>query len=118
MVHFTRKKDSDPSNLNLDPLPSSCPIFPDCGFQRPDSGVILTCIDCFLNNGSLYQFEYGVHPSVFLAKLRGGTCTTAQADPPETVVLIYIIGYKIFLIGRIVIHKVIGFHFRNLILLW
>ncbi|KAJ4774790.1 NC domain-containing protein [Rhynchospora pubera] len=86
VVHFTRKKDSEPSNLNPDPLPSSCPTFPDCGFQRPDSGVILTCLDCFLNKGSLYQFEYGVHPSVFLAKLRGGTCTIAQADPHETVV--------------------------------
>ncbi|KAJ8497503.1 hypothetical protein OPV22_008055 [Ensete ventricosum] len=52
----------------------------------PDSGVILCCLDCFLGNGALYRFEYGVLPSVFLAKLRGGTCTTAESDPPDTVI--------------------------------
>ncbi|KAE7999332.1 hypothetical protein FH972_003774 [Carpinus fangiana] len=67
-------------------LPSSCPTFPDCGFRQPNSGVILSCLDCFLRNGSLYCFEYGVTPSVFLAKVRGGTCTTAASDPPETVI--------------------------------
>lgn len=67
-------------------LPSSCLIFPDCGFRQPNSGVILSCLDCFLGNGSLYCFEYGVAPSVFLAKVRGGTCTTATSDPPETVI--------------------------------
>ncbi|GLU00847.1 hypothetical protein SLE2022_181850 [Rubroshorea leprosula] len=74
------KYDSVPS------LPSSCPIFPDCGFQPSNSGVVLSCLDCFLRNGSLYCFEYGVTPSVFLAKVRGGTCTTAASDPPETVI--------------------------------
>lgn len=67
-------------------LPSSCPTFPDCGFRQPNSGVILSCLDCFLRNGSLYCFEYGVTPSVFLAKVRGGTCSTAASDPPETVI--------------------------------
>ncbi|CAL9080471.1 unnamed protein product, partial [Musa acuminata var. zebrina] len=63
-----------------------CPTFPDCGFRQPDSGVILCCLDCFLGNGALYRFEYGVPPSVFLAKLRGGTCTTAESDPPDSVI--------------------------------
>nr|XP_018683690.1 PREDICTED: uncharacterized protein LOC103980726 isoform X2 [Musa acuminata subsp. malaccensis] len=44
-----------------------CPTFPDCGFRQPDSGVILCFLDCFLGNGALYRFEYGVPPSVFLA---------------------------------------------------
>lgn len=92
VVHFTRKKEaegSDSSNstssLLLEPS-SECPTFPDCGFQLPDSGVVLTCLDCFLRNGSLYCFEYGVPSAVFLAKLRGGTCTIAQSDPSEVVV--------------------------------
>lgn len=39
-----------------------------------------------MQNGSLYCFEYEASPSVFLAKVRGGTCTTAASDPPETVI--------------------------------
>ena len=92
VVHFTRKKEastgsnsSGSSSLSSDG-PSACPTFPDCGFQHPSSGVILSCLDCFLGSGSLYCFEYGVAPSVFLAKVRGGTCTTAEADPPEAVI--------------------------------
>ncbi|KAK7285761.1 hypothetical protein RJT34_20542 [Clitoria ternatea] len=92
VVHFRPEK-----NLNLksttetssnldDPTSSPCPTFPDCGFRQPNSGVVLSCLDCFLGNGSLYCFEYGVSPSVFLTKIRGGTCTTALCDPPETVI--------------------------------
>lgn len=92
MVHFTREQDVGSSmetslNSSLDSiLPSVCPTFPDCGFRQPNSGVVLSCLDCFLGNGYLYCFEYGVTPSVFLAKVRGGTCTTATSDPPETVI--------------------------------
>lgn len=93
VVHFTRKKESesgsDSSNSTsslISEASSECPTFPDCGFQLPNSGVVLTCLDCFLRNGSLYCFEYGVPSAVFLAKLRGGTCTIAQSDPPEVVV--------------------------------
>nr|XP_027115494.1 uncharacterized protein LOC113733341 [Coffea arabica] len=86
VVHFTRVETSDHSDDEMIALPSSCPTFPDCGFRQPKSGVVLTCLDCFLQNGSLYSFEYGVTPSVFFAKVRGGTCTTAASDPPETVI--------------------------------
>ncbi|KAK3129650.1 hypothetical protein QOZ80_6BG0482850 [Eleusine coracana subsp. coracana] len=93
VVHFTRKKEtegsdssSDSTSILISEAPSECPTFPDCGFQLPSSGVVLTCLDCFLRNGSLYCFEYGVPSTVFLAKLRGGTCTIAQSDPPETVI--------------------------------
>ncbi|XXG76124.1 hypothetical protein AAC387_Pa08g0545 [Persea americana] len=74
------------SSSSSSKLPSACPTFPDCGFRQPNSGVVLSCLDCFLGNGSLYYFEYGVTPSVFLAKVRGGTCTTAKSDPPESVI--------------------------------
>ncbi|GFP96641.1 hypothetical protein PHJA_001808200, partial [Phtheirospermum japonicum] len=64
---------------------TECPIFPDCGFRQTNSNVVLSCLNCFLRNGSLYSFEYGVRPSLFITKVRGGTCTTAQPDPPDTV---------------------------------
>lgn len=94
VVHFTRKKEvesSDSSNsfsslISFSEASSECPTFPDCGFHLPDSDVVLTCLDCFLRNGSLYCFEYGVPSAIFLAKLRGGTCTIAQSDPSEVVV--------------------------------
>ncbi|XP_021767301.1 uncharacterized protein LOC110731721 [Chenopodium quinoa] len=90
VVHFTpdryqnqNAEASDNSDLVKE---TSCPTFPDCGFRQPKSGVVLTCLDCFLGNGSPYLFEYGVTPSAFIAKVRGGTCTTAQPDPPEYVI--------------------------------
>lgn len=87
VVHFTRKKEeagtaglAAASSLLL-PRDDECPAsVPDCGFQLPDSGVVLTCVGCFLRGGALHRFEYGAPPAVFLAKLRGGTCTTARAD--------------------------------------
>ncbi|KAK3122341.1 hypothetical protein QOZ80_8BG0668340 [Eleusine coracana subsp. coracana] len=94
VVHFTRKKEAGTTGLDSAIAVSSllsqgsdeCPTFPDCGFQLPDSGVILTCLDCFLRGGALHRFEYGVPPTVFLAKLRGGTCTTARADAADAAV--------------------------------
>ncbi|XP_074271255.1 protein LEAD-SENSITIVE 1-like [Silene latifolia] len=65
--------------------PSPCPTYPDCGFRQPDSGVVLSCVDCFLGKGSPHLFEYGVSKLSLHIK-RAGTCTTAQADPSETVI--------------------------------
>ncbi|KAL9251613.1 LEAD-SENSITIVE 1-like protein [Drosera capensis] len=89
VVHFTRNGTGSISNeatSDYDPVDdsSSCPTFPDCGFRMPNSGVVLSCLDCFLKSGSLHLFEYGATPSAFLAKVRGGTCTIAQSDPSET----------------------------------
>lgn len=92
MVHFTPRNPASSSNSSSDPYdlmsstPSSCSTFPDCGFRQPNSGVVLTCLDCFLGKGSLYCFEYEVAPTVFLTKVRGGTCTTAKSDPTEMVI--------------------------------
>ncbi|KAK6127534.1 hypothetical protein DH2020_038737 [Rehmannia glutinosa] len=69
---------SSPSN----PSDSPCPR---CGDQSKDDGVISSCLECFLSDGELYQFQYGVSPAVFIAKARGGTCTLARSDPPEDV---------------------------------
>ncbi|XP_021893081.1 uncharacterized protein LOC110811035 [Carica papaya] len=93
VVHFRPEQNlnsSTEASLDLydsaSSLSSSCPIFPDCGFRQPNSGVVLSCLDCFLRNGSIYCFEYGASPSVFLAKVRGGTCTTAPSDSPDAVI--------------------------------
>ncbi|KAJ0052389.1 hypothetical protein Pint_00621 [Pistacia integerrima] len=92
VVHFRPEwnlNSNQETSDSHDPMsipPPSCPTFPDCGFRQPNSGVVLSCLDCFLGNGSLYCFEYGVAPSIFLSKVRGGTCTTAKADPPESII--------------------------------
>lgn len=84
VVHFNRLEAfSDAVDDEVSDLSSSCPTFPDCGFKLPNSGVVLSCLDCFLRDGSLYIFDYGVSPSYFLTRVRGGTCTTAASDPPE-----------------------------------
>ncbi|KAK2969610.1 hypothetical protein RJ640_008904 [Escallonia rubra] len=95
VVHFTPERQNDSNSCpesslisfdEISDLSSSCPTYPDCGFRQPNSGVVLTCLDCFLRNGALYCFDYGVSPSVFIAKVRGGTCTTAPSDPPDSVI--------------------------------
>ncbi|XP_073062302.1 protein LEAD-SENSITIVE 1-like [Primulina eburnea] len=85
VVHFTRVGTSSTSSDEQYSDTAECPT-PDCGFRQPNSGVVLSCLDCFLRSGSLYCFEYGVRPSFFIAKVRGGTCTTAASDPVEAVI--------------------------------
>ncbi|KAL9260143.1 LEAD-SENSITIVE 1-like protein [Drosera capensis] len=58
----------------------------ECGDQSMATGVISSCLDCFLSGGGLYLFEYGVSPAFFLAKARGGTCTLAVSDTADDVV--------------------------------
>ncbi|KAF3637362.1 hypothetical protein FXO37_24964 [Capsicum annuum] len=48
------------------------------------TGVISTCLECFLSGGKLYRFQYGVSKGVFYAQLRG-TCTLAPTDSSEVV---------------------------------
>jgi len=92
VVHFTRGECQELGTRTiLDSFvncstPTRSLICLDCGFERENSGVTLSCLDCFLAGGCLYRFEYGVNPAVFLAKARGGTCTLAESDPPETVI--------------------------------
>lgn len=65
----------------------SCPRSPhSCGLQYGNSGVIRSCLDCFLDGGAVHRFEYGVSKAVFFAQVRGGTCTLAQSDPPDEVI--------------------------------
>ncbi|KAI7753424.1 hypothetical protein M8C21_022811 [Ambrosia artemisiifolia] len=63
-----------------------CPTS-NCGLEKvAGSGVRMSCIDCFIKKGKLYRFKYEASPQFLIAKLRGGTCTTARSDPPEEVI--------------------------------
>jgi hypothetical protein len=91
VVHFTPDRDSnsniwvcsDSSFYNSSLI---CSSYPKCGSGKPKRGVVRSCLDCFLRNGSLYRFKYGVSRSVFFAHVRGGTCSLAKSDPPEEVI--------------------------------
>jgi len=91
VVHFTRGSGHELGTRTIldmfvsSSIPTRSLICLDCGFKRENSGVTLSCLDCFLAGGNLYRFEYGVSAAVFLAKARGGTCTLAESDPLETV---------------------------------
>ncbi|XP_047078870.1 protein LEAD-SENSITIVE 1-like [Lolium rigidum] len=50
------------------------------------NSMACSCLSCFMVEGRLYRFEYGVSKRFFFAKVRGGTCTLATADPDELVV--------------------------------
>ncbi|XP_059644866.1 protein LEAD-SENSITIVE 1-like [Cornus florida] len=93
VIHFTRAAgqeigtgtvldhilfSSSPSH----PLDNPCPR---CGDQSRLDGVISSCIECFLSGGELYLFQYSVSPVLYIAKVRGGTCTLAASDPPNDV---------------------------------
>ncbi|KAJ7959997.1 NC domain-containing family protein [Quillaja saponaria] len=93
VIHFTRGAGQEiGTGTVLDRIifssspshPSDSPC-PRCGDQSREDGVISSCLECFLSDGNLYLFEYGVNPALFLAKARGGTCTLASSDPPEDV---------------------------------
>ncbi|KFK24446.1 hypothetical protein AALP_AAs48179U000100 [Arabis alpina] len=59
---------------------------PSCRHQSNLEGVISSCLDCFLSGGNLYIFEYGVSSAIFMARPRGGTCTTAPSDASDEVI--------------------------------
>lgn len=98
VVHFTPKKEENSRTQffkigisSISNITAYCPASQqdceiNCGFRRPNSGVVLSCLSCFLGNCALYCFEYGVSKSHFLTRVRGGTCTIAASDPPQIVV--------------------------------
>ncbi|KZV19415.1 N-acylphosphatidylethanolamine synthase-like [Dorcoceras hygrometricum] len=93
VVHFTRGAGHeigigtvfDRIIFSASPSDGSGSPCPRCGDHSSDSGVISSCLECFLSGGELYVFQYGVSPSIFLAKARGGTCTFACSDPADDV---------------------------------
>nr|XP_043628684.1 protein LEAD-SENSITIVE 1-like [Erigeron canadensis] len=101
--------ENDSSSLNLSScsrclsltdqnLQASCLNFPDCGFKLADSGVVISCLNCFTGTGNLYRYRYGVKKVEYFSKIRGGTCTIAQSDPPHEVIhrAMYLLQNNIF----------------------
>ncbi|VFQ93524.1 unnamed protein product [Cuscuta campestris] len=91
VIHFTQGAGQEVGTgtildsliVSSSPSPNSpCPV---CGNRSSADGVISSCLDCFLSDGNLYRFQYGISAAVFVAKLRGGTCTLAPSDPPKDV---------------------------------
>ncbi|KAJ4823740.1 hypothetical protein Tsubulata_005557 [Turnera subulata] len=92
VIHFTRRGQEVGTGTVLDillvssgPARSQVPC-PTCTVQEGGHGVVRSCLNCFLAGGILYRFEYAVNPTLFLAKVRGGTCTLAVSDPNDVVV--------------------------------
>lgn len=93
VIHFTRGQGQEVgTGTVLDHLirvsmKNSRELCPDCSTKLPEShGVVSSCLNCFLGGGILYRFEYDVSPALFIAKVRGGTCTLAKSDDDDTVV--------------------------------
>eukprot|EP00250_Pteridium_aquilinum_P004420 c14631_g1_i1 orf=439-1176(-) len=93
VIHFTRGDGQEMgTGTFLDNFlgswapPQSSRFCEECRQHRQNSnGVVVSCLECFLNGRRLYRFEYGVDTATFFAKVRGGTCTLAKADPVEDV---------------------------------
>ncbi|EYU33489.1 hypothetical protein MIMGU_mgv1a023596mg [Erythranthe guttata] len=82
VVHFTLDQGSSFSSSSVSTVPIACLNFPDSCCST--SGVIISCLNCFLQNGSLHRFEYGVSFLAYSAKIRGG-CTAAKSDSMDVV---------------------------------
>uniref|UniRef100_A0A8R7QCR1 LRAT domain-containing protein n=1 Tax=Triticum urartu TaxID=4572 RepID=A0A8R7QCR1_TRIUA len=94
VIHFTRAVGHeigtgtflDKFLFSSSPTTADGPPCEKCGHLIKPQGVIMSCLDCFLDGGSLYLFDYAVSPPFFLAKARGGTCTMALSDAAQLVV--------------------------------
>ncbi|KAL1542178.1 protein LEAD-SENSITIVE 1-like [Salvia divinorum] len=92
VVHFTQEQNFSPGGSPSFCVSSSAQAYAvlcldsDCASREHESGVVMSCLNCFLGGGSLYRFEYGVRPVVLMTKVRSGTCTVAKSDPPEDVI--------------------------------
>ncbi|KAL3812931.1 hypothetical protein ACJIZ3_014199 [Penstemon smallii] len=90
VVHFTNDRSSfvtcTSSSASIKCDSKTTCSNPNCGFKKQDNGVKISCLDCFLGTGSLCLYQYDVAWYYLIAKIRGGTCTTAKSDPPEIVV--------------------------------
>ncbi|KAG8374043.1 hypothetical protein BUALT_Bualt11G0089900 [Buddleja alternifolia] len=92
VIHFTRRGQEVGTGTILDHLPGSLdPTYYripclTCIPPEDGHGVVSSCLTCFLAGGILHRFEYSVSLALFLAKVRGGTCTLADSDPDEIVI--------------------------------
>ncbi|XP_052198885.1 protein LEAD-SENSITIVE 1-like isoform X1 [Diospyros lotus] len=93
VIHFTRRGQEVGTGTVLDLLVSSSvparaqvPCSTCTPPEEGHHGVVSSCVNCFLAGGVLYRYEYAVSRALFLASVRGGTCTLAASDPDDIVV--------------------------------
>ncbi|XP_076907491.1 protein LEAD-SENSITIVE 1-like, partial [Bidens hawaiensis] len=90
IIHFVNPKIDGKLGLSASSSVMKTPACPIsyCGTEKvAGGGVRMTCIDCFIRNGSLYRYKYQAQRAFVRVKLiRGGTCTTKMSDPPEEVI--------------------------------
>ncbi|MCO5548914.1 hypothetical protein L7F22_002376 [Adiantum nelumboides] len=93
VIHFTRGQGVETGtgtcldkifSSSLSPSQTSSPCTK-CAVNFGSNGVVLTCLECFLSGQVLYRFQYSENALTFFAKARGGMCTLAMSDAPETV---------------------------------
>ncbi|XP_059642979.1 protein LEAD-SENSITIVE 1-like [Cornus florida] len=96
VIHFTRGADQEFGIRKVDRVSVGSAALtsfrhsvdnpcPSCGYHSMLNGVISSCIDCFLSDGELYLYRYGVSWTFYKAKLRRGTCTRKPSDTPNVV---------------------------------
>ncbi|XP_042491264.1 protein LEAD-SENSITIVE 1-like [Macadamia integrifolia] len=89
VIHFTRGRGQEGGTGTMRDVLLSPPQYQlcsTCSQLEERHGVVSHCLDCFLAGGVLKRFEYGVSRAVFLANIRGGTCTTAVSNPDDIVI--------------------------------
>ncbi|XP_022719132.1 uncharacterized protein LOC111277165 [Durio zibethinus] len=65
---------------------SSCkPQCKRCFYTSQNMGVIITCLDCFLDGSLVYVYEYGVSYLTFNFK-SNGSCSYWDSYPPDKVI--------------------------------
>ncbi|GLJ17309.1 hypothetical protein SUGI_0300520 [Cryptomeria japonica] len=57
---------------------------PNCRYRSETSGVVVSCLDCFLLGGKIYRYEYGRGITSTLTKQPW--CASAASDVPENVI--------------------------------
>ncbi|XP_010242301.1 PREDICTED: uncharacterized protein LOC104586691 [Nelumbo nucifera] len=81
VIHFTSNK-----ALLFSSSGSGTPC-PNCGYDgKAHFGVIKSCLDCFLDGGKLYRYQYGVNVVKFMTQIRGGTCSSHASDEASKVI--------------------------------
>ncbi|XP_057789135.1 protein LEAD-SENSITIVE 1-like [Salvia miltiorrhiza] len=78
VIHFTSAASSSAERREVC---SACELME---YSERSSGVIASCLDCFLKSGSPRRYKYGVTKAGYLMRRRG-TCNTAEAGPVEVV---------------------------------
>ncbi|XP_042507534.1 protein LEAD-SENSITIVE 1-like isoform X1 [Macadamia integrifolia] len=92
VIHFTRGRGQEGGTktvwdvFQFSSVPPQFQLCSTCSPLEESHGVVSHCLDCFLAGGNLERFEYGVSRAVFLANIRGGTCTTALSNPDDIVI--------------------------------